>query len=80
MDKNSLVHTKWTISTTLEYKHCSRYFWYYGYYIDTISKNAKRVVKYIKSQSRENLMVEQLTLREYIDLFTGKLANKDKKE
>jgi len=32
----------------MEYKYSNRYFWYHGYYMDTIGKNAKNIVKYIK--------------------------------
>jgi putative transposase len=64
----------------LKYKYGNRHFWCRGYYVDTVGKNAKRIVEYIRNQLREDLTADQLTLKEYIDPFTGESVNKGKKK
>ena len=55
----------------LKYKYGSRHFWCRGYYVDTVGKNAKAIQEYIKEQLQEDIANDQLTLKEYIDPFTG---------
>ena len=55
----------------LKYKYGSRHFWCRGYYVDTVGRNRKAIEEYIREQLTEDSMMEQLTLREYIDPFTG---------
>ena len=55
----------------LKYKYGNRHLWCRGYYVDTVVKNAKRIVEYIRNQLREDLTADQLTLKEYIDPFYG---------
>ena len=55
----------------LKYKYGSRHFWCRGYYVDTVGKNAKKIEEYIKNQLQEDLEYDQMTLKEYIDPFTG---------
>lgn len=64
----------------LKYKYGNRHLWCRGYYVDTVVKNAKRIVEYIRNQLREDLTADQLTLKEYIDPFTGEPVNKGKKK
>jgi len=64
----------------LKYKYGNRHFWRRGYYVDTVGKNAKRIVEYIRKQLQEDLTADQLTLKEYIDPFTGEPVNKGKKK
>lgn len=56
----------------LKYKYGNRYFWCRGYYVDTVGKNAKKIEEYVRNQLREDIAGEQMTLKEYIDPFTGK--------
>ena len=63
----------------LKYKYGNRHFWCRGYYVDTVGKNAKRIGEYIKNQLQEDITADQLTLKEYIDPFTGEPENKGKK-
>ena len=42
-----------------------------GYYVDTVGKNAKKIQEYIQNQLKEDLEYDQMTLKEYIDPFTG---------
>lgn len=63
----------------LKYKYGNRHFWCRGYYVDTVGKNAKKIEEYIKNQLQEDLTTDQITLKEYIDPFTGEPVNKGKK-
>ncbi len=55
----------------LKYKYGSRHFWCRGYYVDTVGRNKKVIAEYIKNQLAEDCANDQLTLKEYIDPFTG---------
>jgi REP element-mobilizing transposase RayT len=55
----------------LKYKYGNRHFWCRGYYVDTVGKNAKKIAEYIRNQLKEDLEYDQMTLKEYIDPFTG---------
>jgi putative transposase len=63
----------------LKYKYGNRHLWCRGYYVDTVGKNAKKIEEYIKNQLQEDLTYDQISLREYIDPFTGEPVNKGKK-
>ncbi len=63
----------------LKYKYGNRHFWCRGYYVDTVGKNAKKIQEYIKNQLEEDKIVDQISLKEYIDPFTGKQEIKNKK-
>ena len=55
----------------LKYKYGSQHFWCRGYYGDTIGKNKKVIEEYIRNQLSEDEMMDQITMKEYIDPFTG---------
>lgn len=55
----------------LKYKYGNRHFWCRGYYVDTVGKNAKKIQEYIRNQLQEDLEYDQMSLKEYIDPFTG---------
>ena len=55
----------------LKYKYGSRHFWCRGYYVDTVGKNKKAIEEYIRNQLAEDEMLDQMTLKEYTDPFTG---------
>ena len=55
----------------LKYKYGNRHFWCRGYYVDTVGKNAKKIQEYIQNRLKEDLEYDQMTLKEYIDPFTG---------
>lgn len=63
----------------LKYKYGNRHFWCRGYFVDTVGKNAKKIEEYIKNQLQEDLTYDQITLKEYIDPFTGEPVNQGKK-
>ena len=63
----------------LKYKYGNRHFWCRGYYVDTVGKNAKKIEEYIRKQLHEDATADQMTLKEYVDPFTGEPTNKGKK-
>ena len=64
----------------LKYKYGNRHFWCRGYYVDTVGKNAKKIEEYIRNQLKEDLEYDQMSLKEYIDPFTGEPVNKSNKK
>ena len=62
----------------LKYKYGNRHFWCRGYYVDTVGKNAKKIREYIKNQLQEDLEYDQMTLKEYVDPFTGEPVKEGK--
>ena len=55
----------------LKYKYGNRVFWCRGYYVDTVGKNKTAIEEYIRNQIQEDLAYEQITMKEYLDPFTG---------
>ena len=55
----------------LKYKYGNRHFWARGYYVDTVGRNKKQIQEYIKKQLEEDKIADQMSLKEYIDPFTG---------
>ncbi len=42
-----------------------------GYYVDTVGRNKKAIEQYIRNQLQEDIAADQISLKEYIDPFTG---------
>ena len=55
----------------LKYKYGNRHFWCRGYYVDTVGKNEKKIAEYVRNQLQEDIANDQISLKEYIDPFTG---------
>ncbi len=55
----------------LKYKYGNRHFWCRGYYVDTVGRNKKAIAEYIRNQLQEDIADDQISLKEYIDPFTG---------
>ena len=55
----------------LKYKYGSREFWCRGYYVDTIGRNKKVIAEHIRNQLEEDYTKDQITMKEFIDPFTG---------
>ena len=55
----------------LKYRYGSRHFWCRGYYVDTVGKNEKKIAEYIREQLQEDMMEDQISLKEFVDPFTG---------
>jgi putative transposase len=60
----------------LKYKYGNRQFWCKGYYVDTVGRNKEAIAKYIKDQLKDDIVGEQLSLKELVDPFTGEPAKK----
>ena len=56
----------------LKYKYGNRHFWCRGYYVDTVGRNQKIIEDYIRNQVNEDLISDQISLKEYMDPFTGR--------
>lgn len=56
----------------LKYKYGNRHFWCRGYYVDTVGRNKRAIAEYIRNQLQEDIADDQISLKEYIDPFTGK--------
>ena len=67
--KSSLIiFQRWS---NLKYKFGQRSFWCRGYYVDTVGKNAKKIAEYVRNQLNEDMMYDQISIKEYTDPFTG---------
>ena len=55
----------------LKYKYGDRHFWARGYYVDTVGRNKKQIQEYIRHQLEEDKIADQISLKEFIDPFTG---------
>ena len=55
----------------LNYKYGDRHFWARGYYVDTVGRNKKQIAECIKHQLDEDQIADQMSLKEFIDPFTG---------
>ena len=62
----------------LKYKYGNRQFWCTGYYVDTVGRNKKVIEAYIRSQLQDDIIAEQLYLKELVDPFTGEPVTKGK--
>ena len=60
----------------LKYKYGNRHLWARGYYVDTVGRNKKQIQEYIKKQLEEDQIADQMSLKEYIDPFTGSKESK----
>ena len=55
----------------LKYKYGDRHFWARGYYVDTVGRNKKQIQEYIKNQLEEDKIADQISIKEFVDPFTG---------
>ncbi len=62
----------------LKYKYGNRHFWCRGYFVDTVGKNAKKIEEYIKNQLQDDIATDQISIKEYMDPFTGEQVKKSK--
>ena len=56
----------------LKYKYGNRHFWARGYFVDTVGRNKKQIQEYIKNQPQEDQIADQMSIKEYVDPFTGR--------
>ena len=55
----------------MKYKYGNRHFWARGYFVDTVGRNKKAIKAYIQNQLEEDKMSDQISIKEFIDPFTG---------
>ena len=62
----------------LKYKYGNRHFWCRGYYVSTVGANKKAIQEYIKNQLQEDYSDDQMSMKEYVDPFTGQPVKEGK--
>ena len=62
----------------LKYKFGNRHFWCRGYYDSTVGKNRKAIEQYIRNQLQEDYADDQMSIKEYVDPFTGEPVKEGK--
>ena len=56
------------------------HFWCSRYYVDTVGKNAKKIEEYTRNQLNEDMVYDQMSMKECIDPFTGEPVIKSNKK
>ena len=62
----------------LKYKYGNRHFWCRGYYVDTVGRNKKAIEQYIRNQLQQDYEGDQLSIKEFVDPFTGEPVKEGK--
>ena len=62
----------------LKYKYGNRHFWCRGYYVDTVGKYEGAIKEYIRNQLQEDIANDQISLKEFVDPFTGEQVRQGK--
>ena len=55
----------------MKYKYGNRHFWARGYFVDTVGKNERIIQEYIRDQLEKDFSEDQVSIKEYMDPFTG---------
>ena len=63
----------------LKYKYGNRHFWCRGYYVNTVGRNKKAIEAYIRNQLQDDIATDQISMKEFIDPFTGEPVKEGKK-
>ena len=61
-----------------KYKYGNRHFWCRGYYVSTVGANKKAIQEYIRNQLQEDYSDDQMSIKEYVDPFTGQPVKEGK--
>ena len=64
--------------SNLRYKYGNRHFWCRGYYVDMVGRNEKAIQEYVRNQLQEDVVADQIRLKEFTDPFTGEPVSKGK--
>ena len=62
----------------LKYKYGNRHFWCRGYYVSTVGANKKAIQEHIRNQLQEDYSEDQMSIKEYVDPFTGQPVKEGK--
>ena len=49
-----------------------KHLWARGYYVSTVGRNRRAIEQYIRNQLQEDYADDQMSIKEYVDPFTGK--------
>ena len=60
----------------IKYRNGNREYWCRGYYVDTVGRNKKVIAEYIRNQLKEDYTLDQMSIKEYTDPFTGSKNSK----
>src|SRR5699024_12641382 len=60
----------------LKYKYGDRHFWARGYFVDTVGRNKEKIREYIRKQLTEDKIADQMSMKEFIEPFTGRKDTK----
>ena len=55
----------------MKYKYGNRHFWARGYFVDTVGKKERIIQEYIRDQLEKDFSEDQVSIKEYMDPFTG---------
>mgnify|MGYP004642176821 FL=1 len=55
--------------SNLKYKYGNKHFWCRGYYVDTVGRNEKAIEEYVRNQEKEDIMSDQISMKEYLYPF-----------
>lgn len=55
----------------LKYRYGNRHFRCRGYYVDTVGRNEQKIAEYVRNQLQEDIAEDQISMKEFIDPFTG---------
>ena len=66
--------------TNLKCKYGNWHNWCWWYYVDTVRKYENATREYIAKQLQEDIMNDQLSLKEFVDPLTGEPVNKAKEK
>lgn len=59
----------------LKYKY-GNWQWCKGYFVDTVGRHKEAIAKYIREQLQDDIVADQLCLKELVDPFTGEPVKK----
>ncbi len=62
----------------MKYKYGNRHFWCRGYYVSTVGLNKRAVEQYIRNQLQEDYESDQMSIKEFVDPFTGQPVKEGK--
>ncbi len=65
-------------NANLKYKYGNRHFWCRRYYVDTVGKYEVAIKQYIQNQLKDDIMSDQISIKEFMDPFTGEPVKQGK--
>ena len=72
--KSSLII--FDMHSNLKHKYENRKFRVKGYYVSTVGLNESTIIKYIREQESNDIVIDKLTIKEYTNPFGNKKIDK----